>query len=175
KILAKIYNDNDDTFGTKTFQRSRMLDLFLGDWDRHGDQYRWVDELQGKNKDYRVVPRDRDQVLRLMEGILPYFVSRSWAVPTIQGFGPKIKDVDYSLFKSDFLNAQPEMQLNLKDWNALSNEFVANVTDSVLVESIKSLPLSSYEIRHAELLADLKERRDAIPAEMEKHYRFINS
>lgn len=175
KMLGKITNDNDDTFGTKTFQRSRMLDLLLGDWDRHGDQYRWVDELPGKNKDYRVVPRDRDQVLRVMDGILPYFVSRSWAVPTIQGFGPRIKDVDYSLFKSDFLNAQPEMQIGLKDWNELSNEFVANITDSVLVESVKRLPLSSYEIRHEELLQDLKERRDAIPEEMEKHYRFINS
>src|SRR5690606_17546881 len=37
------------------------------------------------------------------------------------------------------------------------------------------LPRSSYEIRQEELLADLKERRDAIPEEMEKHYRFINS
>lgn len=175
KMLAKINNDNDDTFGAKTFQRSRMLDLLLGDWDRHGDQYRWVDERAGKDKDYRVVPRDRDQVLRLMDGILPYFVSRSWAVPTIQGFGSRIRDVDYSLFKSDFLNAQPEMQINFKDWNDLSNEFVANVTDSVLVESIKRLPVSAYEIRQGELLADLKERRDAIPEEMEKHYRFINS
>lgn len=175
KMLVKIYNDNDDTFGAKTFLRSRMLDLLLGDWDRHGDQYRWVDELPGKNNDYRVVPRDRDQVLRVMEGILPYFVSRNWAVPTIQGFGPHIKNVNYSLFKSDFLNAQPEMQLSLKEWNTLSKEFVANVTDSVLEESIRRLPQSSYEIRHDEILKDLKERRDSIPLEMEKHYRFINS
>ena len=175
KMLDKIQNDNDDTFGTKTFLRSRMLDLLLGDWDRHGDQYRWVDELPGKNKDYRVVPRDRDQVLRVMDGILPYFVSRSWAVPTIQGFGPRIKDVDYSLYKSAFLNARPEMQIDLKDWNALSKEFVENVTDSVLVESVKRLPLSSYEIGHEEILGDLKGRRDALPEAMEEHYRFINS
>lgn len=175
KMLSKIYNDNDDTFNAKTFYRSRLLDLLIGDWDRHGDQYRWVDELPGKNKDYRVVPRDRDQVLRVMEGILPRMVSRPWAVPTIQGFGPKIKSTKYSLFKSDFLNAQPEMQFSLKEWNDLSNEFVANVTDSVLEESIKRLPQSSYEIRHSELLSDLKERRDSIPAEMEKYYGFINS
>lgn len=175
KMLGKINNDNDDTFGAKTFFRSRMLDLLLGDWDRHGDQYRWVDELPGKNKDYRVVPRDRDQVLRVMNGILPYFVSRSWAVPTIQGFGTQIKDVDYSLYKSAFLNAQPEMQIDLEDWNALSKEFVERVTDSVLVASVKRLPDSSYEIRHREILEDLKERRAAIPEEMEKHYRFINS
>lgn len=175
KMLSKIYNDNDDTFEAKTFFRSRLLDLLIGDWDRHGDQYRWVDELQGRNKDYRVVPRDRDQVLRVMDGLLPSIVSRSWAVPTIQGFGPKIKSTKYSLFKSDFLNAQPEMQLSLKEWKEITNEFVANVTDSVLEESIKRLPQSSYEIRHLELLHDLKERRDSIPTEMEKYYSFINS
>lgn len=175
KMLAKIHDDNDDTFGAKTFLRSRMLDLLIGDWDRHEDQYRWVDELSGKNKDYRVVPRDRDQVLRVMEGILPYFVSRSWAVPTIQGFGPKINSTKYSLFKSDFLNAHPQMKFSLKEWKELSDEFVENVTDSVLEESVKRLPQSSYDIRHVDLLHALKIRRDSIPSEMEKYYGFINS
>lgn len=175
KMLAKIYNDNDDTFGAHTFFRSRLLDLLIGDWDRHGDQYRWVDDRPGKDKDYRVVPRDRDQVLRVMEGVFPYLASRSWAVPTIQGFGAKINSTKYSLFKSDFLNAQPEMQFSLKQWNTLTKEFVENVTDSVLDESINRLPSSSYDTRHAELLSELKERRDAIPSEMEEHYRFINS
>jgi hypothetical protein len=67
------------------------------------------------------------------------------------------------------------MQLSLKEWNDLSQEFVANVTDSVLEESIKRLPEAPYEIRHSELLSDLKERRDSIPTEMEKYYGFINS
>lgn len=174
KMLAKIYNDNDDTFDAKTYFRSRMLDLLVGDWDRHGDQYRWLDTKSGKDKDYLVVPRDRDQVIRTMDGLFPYLVSRSWLVPTIQGFDAKIRSVKYSLLKSDFLNAQPEMQFNLEEWNALSKEFVEKVTDSVLRESINRLPESSYEIRGEELFNDLQTRRDSIAVEMEKYYRFIN-
>lgn len=68
KMLSKIQNDNDDTFDAENFHQARMLDLLIGDWDRHGDQFRWLDELQGKNKDYRAIPRDRDQVLRVMQG-----------------------------------------------------------------------------------------------------------
>lgn len=174
KMLAKIYSDNDDTFAAKAFLRARMLDLLIGDWDRHGDQYRWVDDRPGKDKDYRAVPRDRDQVLRVMDGFLPYLVSRSWAVPTIQGFGPKVSSVKYSLLKSGFLNAQPEMQFNRGEWDSLVQEFKEKVTDSVLRESVNRLPRASIDIRGEKILADLKERRDSMPREMGKYYRFIN-
>ncbi|HUH19636.1 BamA/TamA family outer membrane protein [Albibacterium sp.] len=175
KMLEKVYNDNDDTFGGKTFLRARMLDLLIGDWDRHEDQFRWFDELEGKDKDYRVVPRDRDQVIRLMDGIFPRLTALSWVMPTNQGFSPEIRKVNYELFKSSFLNSHPKMQFNYDEWMSLSREFANRVTDSVLEESVRRLPQASYEIRHNELLSDLKQRRDAIPENMEEYYRFINS
>lgn len=174
KMISKIFKDNDDSFGGKTFLRSRMLDLLIGDWDRHADQYRWVDDLPGKDKDYRVVPRDRDQVLRKMEGLFPYMVSRSWAVPTIQGFKSNIPSIKYSLYKSSFLNAHPKMQFNYDEWNSLSQDFAKQVNDSVLKEGVARLPFSSYEIRGEEILSNLIKRRNAIPNEMEKYYRFLN-
>lgn len=175
KMVEKVFNDNDDTFGAKTFFRSRLLDLLIGDWDRHEDQYRWVDEKEGKDKDYRVVPRDRDQVIRLMEGLFPSIVSRKWAVPTIQGFDDHVRNMNYSMYKSDFLDAHPKMQLSYDEWMSLTNEFVANVTDSVLWESVHSLPSSSVELRGKELFKTLSARRDAIPEAMDEYYQFVNS
>lgn len=175
KMVEKVFNDNDDTFGAKTFFRSRLLDLLIGDWDRHEDQFRWVDEKVGKDKDYRVVPRDRDQVIRVMEGFFPSIVSREWAVPTIQGFDDHIRNVKYSMSKSDFLDAHTKMQLSYEEWMDLTNEFVKNVTDSVLSESVYSLPPSSVKIRGKELYETLKSRRDAIPQAMDEYYQFVNS
>ena len=175
KMLEKVFNDNDDTFGAKTFFRSRLLDLLLADWDRHEDQFRWVDENTGKDKDYRVVPRDRDQVIRLMDGFFPGMVSREWAIPANQGFSSEIKSVHYSLFKSGFLNAHPKMQFSYDEWMDLSRDFVTRVSDEVLLEGLKRLPKSSYEIRGRQLLEDLKHRRDLIPEKMDEHFRFVNS
>ncbi|MHA6727525.1 BamA/TamA family outer membrane protein [Chryseobacterium sp. A301] len=176
KMLEKIYNDNDDTFGAKTFVRSRMLDLLVGDWDRHGDQYRWFDQLPGKDKDYEVVPRDRDQVLRLMDGFFPRLASRSWfAMPANRGFAPEIRAVNFAMLKSDFLNAHPKMQFSEAEWNELSRVFVEKISDSVLEQSVRLLPKSSYDIRGKSLLEDLKKRRDQMPQNMETYYRFINS
>jgi len=174
KMLKKINNDNDDTYKAKTFLRARLLDLLIGDWDRHEDQWRWVDEKQGKNKDYLPIPRDRDQALRLTDGIFPYLASRTWVLPTLQGFGPQIKNVRYSLFKSRFLHAQPENQFSYATWMEVTNDFTEKITDSVLEESLKRLPESAYALRHDSLFSFLKQRRNAIPKAMDEYYRFIN-
>src|SRR5699024_5921694 len=124
---------------------------------------------------YRVVPRDRDQVIRLMDGFFPYLVAREWAIPANQGFSPEIERVNYSLFKSDFLNAHPKMQFSYEEWMDLSREFVSRVSDTVLVAALRRLPESSYDLRGEQLLADLKQRRDLIPEKMDEHFRFVNS
>lgn len=175
KMLKKINNDNDDIYKAKTFLRARMLDLLISDWDRHEDQWRWKDEGKDGDKDYLPIPRDRDQALRLAEGFFPSIMSRSWVLPTLQGFAPNIKRPKYALIKSDFLNAHPKNQFSHDEWMEITQEFVEKMTDSVLEKSIQRLPLASYEIRHDQLLAQLKERRAAIPDAMEQYYKFINN
>src|SRR5699024_4093068 len=95
--------------------------------------------------------------------------------PTLQGLDGTIRNVNYSLIKSSFLNAHPKMQFSYEDWREMAGDFVQQVTDSVLEASIRRLPASSQEIRHEELLEDLKQRRDEIPEATDRHYRFINS
>lgn len=178
KMLRKVYNDNDDIYKAKTFVRARMLDLLISDWDRHEDQWRWYDEQQhekGADKDYVGIPRDRDQALRINDGILPKIASMPFLLPTMQGFSPEIKSVKYSLFKSDFLNAHPKNQFSSNEWQELVKDFVRTMTDSVLEESIRQLPANIYPIRNEEILHTLKKRRDAIPEEMDKYFRFTNS
>lgn len=175
KMLSKLNNDNDDIYKAKTFLRARMLDLLISDWDRHEDQWRWKDEGKNGDKDYLPVPRDRDQAFRLAEGFFPSIASRKWVLPTLQGFAYNINDVNYSLFKSDFLNAHPKDQFSQKEWMEMANEFVKDMTDSVLEESLKRLPSSAYKLRHDVLFEKLKQRRDAIPAAMDTYYRFINN
>lgn len=174
KMKENLIKDNDNDLKAKDFLRARILDLYLGDWDRHEDQWRWKNVGKGKEKDYLGVPRDRDQALHLTEGALPYIASRSWVLPTLQGFDGKINSTKYTLFKTRFVNAFPSSQLSHEEWTRIAQEFVQLVTDSVLEVALKQLPKSSYQHRHDELLKKLKDRRAKIPAAMEEYYRFIN-
>ena len=67
-----------------------MLDMFLGDWDRHEDQWRWHNR-PGKDKKYVAVPRDRDQVFHVTQGLLPKLASKPYLLPTLQNFGGKME------------------------------------------------------------------------------------
>jgi len=48
-----------------------MLDLLIGDWDRHEDQWRWKVEKTKKKNIYSPIPRDRDQVFYISTGLFP--------------------------------------------------------------------------------------------------------
>lgn len=172
KMKKKIQEDNDNRIHAKTFLRARMLDMFIGDWDRHEDQWRWYDDDKGKAKDYVPVPRDRDQVFHLTEGLLPTLASRDFILPTLRNFNHSMSKVKWLLYKTRFANAYPEMQFSEKEWMEQAEKFKAALTDSVLELALRQLPASAYEIRHDELLSKLKSRRELIPEKMRWYYRF---
>lgn len=174
EMLEALKEDNDNTFDGRAFLRARMLDMLIGDWDRHADQWRWTDVQKGKGKRYVAIPRDRDQALYVNEGIIPHAASRPWLAPNLQGFGPRIKHVKYSLLESNFLNAYPPSHFNYADWTQLAKEFVQAMPDTLLERALKLLPPASYKMRFARLIYALKKRRDAIPAAMDDYYRFVN-
>jgi hypothetical protein len=174
KMLSNLNKDNDNSVKGKEFLRARMLDMYLGDWDRHEDQWRWYNEDSGKNKKYLAIPRDRDQVFHVTQGWLPKLASRSYILPTLQNFGGKIESPKYSLFKSSFLNAYPDMQFGYDDWMKFARQFSKELTDTVLEAGLRRLPTAAYNIRHDVLLQDLKERRADIPRAMDVYYKFVN-
>lgn len=173
KMLADLDNDNDNNVDNRAFLRATLLDLLIGDWDRHVDQWRWVDIKKGKEKSYVGVPRDRDQAFYVNQGVAPWIASLPWMVPDLQGFSSKIKNVKFSLMHQSFLSSRTSSHLSEEEWMKITNDFVKSVSDNVIDEAMKRLPKSSYEIRGKELAAILKTRRDNIPSAIKEYYRFI--
>jgi len=174
KMMANLDKDNKYSFDARAFLKARLLDLLIGDWDRHADQWRWVKLEQKENNLYLPVPRDRDQVFYTNQGIFPYIASRSWVAPNLQGFDGKIKNIRYSLWKTVFMDRYPATNISHEEWTSIVNEFIKAETDEVLEAGLKQLPLSVYMLRHDALFKQLKERRDNIPAAMEEYYQFKN-
>ncbi|OOQ59982.1 hypothetical protein BC343_27695 [Mucilaginibacter pedocola] len=174
KALGKIIADNDNHFDGETFLRARLLDLLVADWDRHEDQWRWLDRQKGSGKMYIGVPRDRDQVLHVAQGVFPTIASLPFINPAIDNFSGEIPRPEYSIFKTRFIKSYLDAQISYEDWMRITNEFVAAETDAVLEAGLRKMPVAAYNIRHDKLLAELKERRNNIPKAMDEYYRFIN-
>jgi len=173
KMEANLQKDNSNHFDAKMFLRARMLDLLLGDWDRHEDQWRWIDTKTGSDKLYIPVPRDRDQVFHINDGVLPKLSALPYIMPTLQSFDADINSVQYAIYKTRFMNAYPDAQLSYAEWMQEAEAFVKAETDEVLQAGLKRLPPEFYNVHYAGLLAKLKKRREQIPAAMARYYRFI--
>lgn len=176
EALKDLQKDNDNSYDAFNFAKARMIDLLFADWDRHADQWRFHNKnKKGEDKYFLAIPRDRDMVLNVTQGLLPTALKRLFVMPRVYGFKENVmKGSNYYFFKSAFLNAHPASQLSHEDWTRLAGEFKASVTDEVLKQSLQGMPKEIYPIRHDELLHDLKARRDRLPEAVEKYYRFSN-
>ncbi|RFZ91144.1 hypothetical protein D0C36_19575 [Mucilaginibacter conchicola] len=174
KMQSKVLADHDYRIDGQNFLKARMLDLLVGDWDRHEEQWRWVLRNSGKTKTYTGIPRDRDQVLHVQEGIGPSIASVSWINPLLDDFDGDIPRPKYSLAKTRFIQPYPDFQFSYQDWMQAARDFVSAENDTVLFNALKRLPPEIYRIRHAELYEKLKKRRDHIPGAMDSYFRFVN-
>lgn len=174
KMIKELNEDHDNRVNGEQFLKARLLDLLTGDWDRHEDQWRWVSEKKGKDKIYSAVPRDRDQVFHVNQGLFPSIAALPWINPLFGDFEGDLSGIKYSLGKTKFLKGYPDTQLSYEEYMRIVNTFVKAETDEVLEAGLKRMPPEIYRIRHDELLTKLKERRNNIPAAMEEYYKFIN-
>jgi len=174
KALGKLQDDNDNHFDAKQFLKARLLDLLTGDWDRHEDQWRWLDEKKGKGKFYEAVPRDRDQVFHVNQGLFPSVAALPWIDPLLGDFEGDLSGVKYSLAKTKFMNAFPDAQLSEAEYQEVVDDFVHAETDAVLEAGLKRLPTEIYRLRHDELFDKMKQRRNSIPKAIEDYYHFVN-
>src|ERR1700694_5577761 len=70
KMYADIFSNHDHRVDQKAFVRARLFDMFLGDWGRRDEQWRWARLDSNGHIFYRPIPRDRDQAYARFDGLL---------------------------------------------------------------------------------------------------------
>ncbi|RZK87030.1 MAG: hypothetical protein EOO98_14735, partial [Pedobacter sp.] len=86
KMDKKLTDDNDNKLNGPAWVKARSLDILLGDWDRHEDQWRWKESKKDGDSYYTPVPRDRDQVFFMSDGKIQRFTQSSSLLPMMQGY-----------------------------------------------------------------------------------------
>ena len=175
-MLSNLEKDNNNRLDSVTFFKARLLDLLVADWGRHADQWRWVDKNDDegiKGINYLTVPRDRDQVFYVNEGIISRRASGLAPLAFLEGFNKEFKNVNTALLNGGTLNQQFLNQFSYQDWMQLTREFITALPDSILEKAIERLPESSRRLRGEVLLNKLKSRRDNMIPAMDTYYRFL--
>ncbi len=165
KVLEHLLEDNDDKIDQVAFARSRLFDMWIGDWDRHEDQWRWA-EVKDKagNRTYTAVPEDRDIAFFKGDGVLPYLISRKFAVRNFQNFGYDYADYK-GLNQTALSNDRTFMAgVTREQWVAQARYMKEHLTDAVIEQAFREKwPKEIYALHGPEIVAKLKSRRELLP------------
>jgi len=173
-VLKEIHKDGDHYIDQESTLRARLLDMLIGDWDRHDDQWRWA---EFKDKDgftfYRPVPRDRDQAFFWSDGLLNKMATRKWGLRALRGFDDEIHDVKGLSFYAKHFDRSFINEMNRDDWIKAATFMKDQLTDEVIKDAIHDLPEEIFEISGNEIINKLKNRRDHLVQYADEYYSFL--
>ncbi|MEL6844377.1 MAG: hypothetical protein AAFP02_14290, partial [Bacteroidota bacterium] len=139
--------------------RNRFLDILIGDFDRHLDQFRFGVRKQKGKKIYDPIPRDRDLAFSKWDGL-------AHRIGTL--IDPKIKashNFDDEIMSIKWLNYQARgfdnyflNELEWEDFRQIVQAMQRELSNEVIDAAVKNLPAPIYEKRGPKINLDLKKR-----------------
>jgi hypothetical protein len=157
-LYARLASGQDDEVDVPAFLRARLLDLLIGDFDRHRKQWRWA-RLEGE-RGWQPIPEDRDMAFVRYDGVGPRVAYLY--VPILQRYGP-----DYPWIKGLTLHGWEQdrwllPKLSWAEWEPIARDMQGRITDDVIEKAIAALPPEYAAIDGDRLRRDLSGRRDRL-------------
>ena len=164
-LLALINADPRQIVDARTLLTARLVDMLLGDNDRHAGQWKWARLRPGG--DWTPIPRDRDKVFLSYEGFLmklgrmrmPSLVKFDSTYSPVEGLFENAIDFDRRMLSG----------LDRLQWDQAATRLTQAITDDVINTSMAAMP-AEYAASIPELSAKLRERRRGLRAEALDYY-----
>ncbi len=148
------------------------MDLMIGDWDRHFDQWTWAGYKNEGKTIYKPIPRDRDQAFSLYDGLIPMIAGE--AITQIEGYGenyPKIYDLS---FNGRYVDRRFLPVVKKKVYDSLTAYIQSKITNDVIVNAVKKMPEKWYKLEGKNLVDMIRSRRNKLKEASDEFYELIN-
>ena len=159
KMFKAMEDNSEDRPDGVAFLTARLLDMFVGDWDRHVKQWKWARFERNNRKTWYPIPMDRDQAFARLDGLLPWIAAM--AVPQFESFSDEFNDIFSLTYSGRYLDRRILAEIDKPTWDSVVTLFVSHLTDAVIDSAVDQLPPEFYRLDGARLSSALKSRRDS--------------
>jgi hypothetical protein len=173
EVREKLYEENDRKVDQRAFVRARIFDWFLGDWDRHEEQWKWGERKTGDGTIYVPVPQDRDQAFSKHNGVMLNFAMSAGGLSYMQSFDDDLKNITTFTYEERNLDRFFANEMTLADWQSIAKDLQQLLTDEVIEASVKQLPPEVFAISGNEIISKLKSRRTHLEEWATTYYLFL--
>jgi len=171
-MLKAVYDNPSHVIDQPAFLRARLLDVWLGDWDRHEGQWQWAAFVEpGGRVRYQGIPKDRDQVyFRFDDGLIPWLAARRFIAPQFHTFKPEYGYMAGLVYQAQFIDQRSLSQMTRADFQRLARDLQSRLPDTLIDRAMHRLPPAVFALEGARLGAALKARRQTLPQAAEAYY-----
>ncbi len=163
--------EKEESVDEKLFVRSRLFDMFINDWGRHEDQWRWAETKNGDSIIYKPIPRDRDNAFTKFDG----FAIGLFKPDHLQSFKKNLDNVPNFNFTARRLDRKFAANLGLEEWLAIATDMQVRLTDTVIINAVHALPKGVLPLLETEYVEKLESRRDKLTKWATTYYNFIEN
>lgn len=170
EMLALLEKDEKYRVDTDRYIRARLFDFLIGDWDRHQDQWRWVQHTQADSVVFQPIPRDRDQAFAHLDGALLSRLIKLPALRHMQPYQAKFASPRWINKTAFGLDRHLLQRTQWTDWQKQAAFLQAAITDEAIDALFAQLPPEVQAYRREELTAILQQRRADLAAYARQYY-----
>ncbi len=157
---------------TREYLKARLIDLLVGDRDRHEGQWRWAEYPDGPGCTvWRPIPEDRDQAFIYNDGVMMWVYRR--VEPRMVRFDEEYPEVYGLTFNGWEVDRQLLSEFEESEWLDVAEDLQGEITDEVIENAVRRLPEAHYRLRGPWIERSLKARRDALPEVALAYYVMI--
>ena len=175
-MLEKIKGDESYSVDERSFIRARIFDMLIGDWDRHQDQWRWIEyESPDGEKEFMPVPRDRDNAFPRFDGkVIPFL---QWFMPGTRNWETYDEDVDnvkWLNLSGNVLDRTLITAYGPDVWIEEAKAIQKGMTSQVIENAFNHLPTSVQDETSEYIKESLKKRLATLPETAEDYAIYLN-
>lgn len=161
RLFERLRNDHKNMVDARAFLAARMFDIWVGDRDRHRDQWRWGRFSLEPNAPWEPIPRDRDMPFARFEGLGPTVVRA--AVPQLVTFTKRYPDMVWLNWNAREIDRLLLTDLEWATWDSVAKALQAQLSDAAIDSAIAAMPSVYARIDGPRLREDLIARRQQLP------------
>jgi hypothetical protein len=170
ELLEAIDSSGAAPVDARAYLRARLMDVYLGDWDRHEGQLRWALVPRAGGPAWVPVPRDRDYAFVSYDGAVAA-AARLFGVTGVVRFGPEYPRLAPLIRNGDRLDRRMLAELPRAAWDSVVVDLRLRLTDRVIRDAVALLPREHRAMRGSWLEASLRSRRDGLDRVASAYYR----
>ncbi len=168
ELLEQLNKDGPPIIDAHALLTARLIDLLIGDNDRHPGQWKWAKLRNAPSAKWVPIPRDRDKAFVSYEGVL---------LKAARIFLPRLVSFKTQPHAAMFYNAvdfdrRLLVAVERPDFDSTAQFLTRVITDSVISEAVHSMPVE-YQKAEPELSSRLRARRDHLVEAAADYYHAL--